>query len=109
MVGARQSVVREIAAVEDISAFVEPACGRFFARAISDPQRARIPDAGDYEGTLCMGGPCWRAVIEECDLQVGGEASKGQWEEAVEMYGGSNMLLYSDGSHDDMERVSGGW
>lgn len=76
--GARQSVGREIAAVEEVSMFAEAACGRFLAWAMSDLHRVGVTEAGDYEGTLSLWGPCWRGTIDECDLRVEGGASKSE-------------------------------
>ena len=112
VVGSRKTLVRGITAVEDVETFARAAAGRFLARTICDPVRSGVVGAGDLvlegKGELSLGGACWRGVVEVVDLGLGGEASAGEWEAAIERVRGDDGLLFTDCSRDESGRVGGG-
>ena len=63
VIGSRRTLVRGVAAVEDVETFARAAAGQFLARMICDPVRARVVGAGDLvlegKGELSLGGACW--------------------------------------------------
>ena len=113
VLGSRKSLVREVAAVEDVETFARAAAGRFLARTMCDPVRAGVAAADDPvlagRGALSLSGSCWRGAIGVVDLGLGGEALVGEWEAAIERVRDGDGLLFTDGSRDEFGRVGGGW
>ena len=113
VLGSRKTLVREVAAVEDVETFARAATRRFLTRTMCDPVRAGVAAADDPllagMGALSLGGSCWRGRVDVVDLGVDGDASVGEWEEAIERVGGGAHLLFTDGSRAGSGRVGSGW
>ena len=113
VLGSQKTLVRGVAAVEDVETFASAAAGRFLARRMCNPVRAGVAMADDPvlegKGALSLGGPCWHRVVEVVDLRLGGDASVGDWEAAIERARDGVALLFRDGSRDESGRVGGGW
>ena len=62
VIGSRKTLVRGVAAVEDVETFARAAAGRFLARTMCDPVRTVVVGAGDPvlegKGELSLGGAC---------------------------------------------------
>ena len=108
VLGSRKTLVRGVAAVEDVETFARAAAGQFLARTLCDPLRAGVAAADDPllvgKGALSLGGPCWHGVVEVIDLGLGGDASIGEWEAAIERAQGGDALLFTDSSRDESGR-----
>ena len=80
VLGARKSLVRGLAAVEDVETFARAAAGRFLAWTLCDPVRAGVATTDDPvmdgRGELSLGGACWRGKVEVVDLGLSGDSCK---------------------------------
>ena len=113
VLGSRRTLVRGVAAVEDVETFASAAAGRFLAHTMCDPVRAAVAGAEDPVlagvGMLSLGGACWHGEVVVADLGLRGDAPLEQWERAIERVGGCAGLLFVDGSRDESGKVGGGW
>ena len=107
----RRTLVRGVAAVQDVETFAM-AAGWFLTQTMCDPVRAGVAAADDPllvgKGALSLVGSCWHGIVEVVDLGLGGDASVGEWEVAIEWARGGGALLFTNGSRDDSGRVGGG-
>ena len=101
-----------IAAVEDVETFARAVTGRFLARTLCDPPRARIGvvDEGIAgKGQPSCGGECWRGQVDVVDLGLCKSSTAEVWERAIKGAGEGRLVVYTDGSWDGGGQVGGGW
>ena len=79
VLGSRKTLVRRVAAVEDVETFARAAAGRFLTQTMCDPVCARVAVADDPvlvgKGVLSLGGTCWRSEVGVVDLGLGDRKS----------------------------------
>ena len=113
VLGSRTVLVQGVVVVERIETFASAVTERFLAQTLCDLVCAGVAAANDpllvEMGALSLGGACWCGVVEVVELGLGGRASEEEWEAAIERVHGDGALLFTDGSHDESSRVSGGW
>ena len=113
VVGARKEYVRKVAAAESVEMYEGASAGRFLARTMCDPARARVTECGDPalvgRGSLSLGGPCWGGKLSTVDLGDGSSGLGLDWEEAISRMGEGCLIAYFNGSREELSQVAGGW